>query len=366
VVTALPDNVFAIQGELGTDTDADTFVKGVCESFEYSFQAPFELGKMGQHWISISIGAAHSNNVENATSVDLLNATWHALRTARKENEICLYDQTLKQAASRRLQLEQDIRAGLSQGHFVPYFQPIVCGENGDVLGYEALARFIHPSMGMVSPGEFIPVAEETGLMLELGEQILIKSLEMMDKVVRQINAPDSLYVSVNIAPAQLAQAGLVDLVLESLAASGLKPENLRLEVTETALVENMETAFEQLKQLQSQGIKISLDDFGTGYSSLSYLRKLPIDLLKIDRSFVTRLYDNESKMAIVKTVISLAGLLGLDVIAEGVESNEEAQSLISLGAGKLQGFYYSKPVPIDEIIEKLKDTQHAEDQNGI
>lgn len=296
--------------------------------------------------LSASVGALVSTDWEALTVEEVSKGTWLAEKTARQTGQVCIYNQALHQAHQRRLTLEKELHLGLENGMVKPYFQPIVSSTGQKLVGFEALARFEHPQMGMISPGEFVPVAEQSGMMCDLGNVILRESIAGLKRLKAAQAGAAELYVSVNISVLQLMSDEFARRLIEMTDEIGFDRQYLRLEVTESLFVENMEQAVQQLAQLRAAGIGIALDDFGTGYSSLSYLRRLPIDVLKIDRSFVTRSHEDESNVAILRTVYDLARELSLEVIAEGIESREELDVLNSLGPMSLQGYYFSKPLP--------------------
>jgi EAL domain-containing protein (putative c-di-GMP-specific phosphodiesterase class I) len=228
------------------------------------------------------------------------------------------------------------------------FYQPIVSVSSNEVIAFEALIRWRHPDRGMVSPGEFIPVAEETGLIIPLGEWIL-----------RQVCAdalswPRHIRVAINLSPVQFRSSDLVQTVFSALAATHLEPGRLELEITETALLQDNETVLEKLHQLKSYGVQISMDDFGTGYSSLSYLRSFPFDKIKIDQSFVRGLGKRDDSLAIVRAAIGLGRNLGMTTTAEGVETDDQLGVLREERCDEVQGFLFSPAVPLKETHQLL------------
>jgi len=257
-----------------------------------------------------------------------------------------------------RLQLESDLRQAVENNEFTIHYQPIVALKTGRLAGFEALVRWNHPRLGIVSPADFVPVAEETGLIVPIGQWVL----EEACKKVRewQVNSPGhrALSLSVNLSARQVAQPDLLERIKGALSESTLQPHHLKLEITESVVMGNAEAAAQMFKQLRSLGVQLSIDDFGTGYSSLSYLHRFPLNYLKIDRSFVMRMTtDNDN--AIVKTIATLAQNLGMEVIAEGIETEEQYQRLKELGCEYGQGFLFSRPVDADSASRLLvKDLQ--------
>jgi EAL domain-containing protein (putative c-di-GMP-specific phosphodiesterase class I) len=248
-----------------------------------------------------------------------------------------------------RLKLETDLRHANERDQLTINYQPIVSLENCKLIGFEALVRWRHPEFGLISPKDFIPVAEETGQILTIGQAVLEAACNQARQW--QVTFPtSSFFVSVNLSVKQFNDPGLVQKIARLLEESELAPRSLKLEITETAFTDNMEAAVEVLKQLRGLGVQLSIDDFGTGYSSLSYLQHFPIDTLKIDRSFVTQMMEKEENIQIVRTIVSLAQNLGMDVVAEGVETEEQLVLLRQLDCENGQGFLFSNPLEASEL----------------
>jgi EAL domain-containing protein (putative c-di-GMP-specific phosphodiesterase class I) len=256
--------------------------------------------------------------------------------------------------AFEQLTLEHNLRKALRENEFVVYYQPLIDLMSGQITGSEALVRWKHPELGMIQPGRFIPLAEETGLILPLGDYVLRNACEQTR--TWQQKYCKSLSVSVNLSARQFQQQDLVLLVSKALDDSALQPQLLELEITESLGMKNPELTLKTLNELKSMGIRISIDDFGTGYSSLSYLKKFPIDTIKIDRSFVSDIHHDSNDAAIVLAIIALAHSLDLKVIAEGVEMKEQADYLKLHGCEKVQGFLYSQPLPAVEFEKRFLD----------
>jgi EAL domain-containing protein (putative c-di-GMP-specific phosphodiesterase class I) len=251
-----------------------------------------------------------------------------------------------------RRTLELALRKALEKGEFELFYQPVVNLDRQDVHGCEALLRWHHPERGMIPPAEFIPVAEEIGLIVALGEWVIRRACE------DAAQWPDNVCVAVNLSPTQLSSKNLVPTVLNALAASRLAAQRLELEITEAVLMQNTESTLKTLHQLRALGIRISMDDFGTGYSSLSYLRGFPFDKIKIDRCFISGLGDSSESDAIVHAVAGLAMSLSMTTTAEGVETREQLDRVRELGCTDVQGFFYSPPVPIRELAKILTKRQ--------
>ena len=247
--------------------------------------------------------------------------------------------------AVARLRLENDLRRAIEREEFRVAYQPIIDLETGRLVGFEALARWKHPERGIISPAEFIPLAEETGLIVQVGLQVLEESCRQMREWQLASPSDAGLTVSVNLSAKQLAQPDLVEQIKQVLHRTGLDPRRLKLEITESVVMENADKATHLLNRLRELGVRLSIDDFGTGYSSLSYLHQLPVDTLKIDRSFVARMGEKDENLEIVRTIITLAGNVGMSVIAEGVETERQKAQLKRLGCQFAQGYLFSPPV---------------------
>jgi EAL domain-containing protein (putative c-di-GMP-specific phosphodiesterase class I) len=247
--------------------------------------------------------------------------------------------------------IEDELRTALANGELSNVYQPIVDPANGRIAGFEALVRWYHPERGTISPADFIPIAEQNGMIVEIGHQVLREACE---EAMRWSPLPDGtdLRISVNLSPRQLGDPGLVDSVSAVLKATRLPPERLSLEITESAFADDPARALHVLRSLKELGVSLELDDFGTGYSSLTYVRMFPIDALKIDRSFVQGVSDCPEDAAIVEAVIMMGRALGVNVVAEGVESEEQSEVLQGLGCTLAQGFLFSRPVPASALPE--------------
>ena len=251
--------------------------------------------------------------------------------------------------ASERLRVENDLRRALEAGdELTAHYQPIVTLDGGAVIGVEALARWNHPERGLVSPGEFIPAAEESGAILAIGERVL--RLACAEAARWNAAGGRPLSMSVNLSPRQVASPGIAPMVAAVLAETGLDPASLTLEITEGVLVTESDATAQTLIDLKALGLRLVLDDFGTGYSSLAYLRRFPIDGLKIDRRFIAAMDTSTQDRTIVEAIIRMAAGLQIDVVAEGVETIEQAEDLVRLGCVHAQGFYYARPMPSTDV----------------
>jgi diguanylate cyclase (GGDEF)-like protein len=348
----------------------------IAQRIQEELSEPFVLDK-NSAFATASIGIALSSSGYDRPE-DILRDADIAMYRAKENGKARyeMFDHGMHARAVSRLQLESDLRQAIENKEFCVYYQPIVSLETGRLAGFEALVRWNHPRRGLVSPADFIPVAEETGLIVPIGQWVLNEACVHVRQW--QLDSPShrALSLSVNLSARQVAQPDLLDRIKEALAASKLNPHCLKLEITESVVMENAEAAVLMFKQLRSLGVQLSIDDFGTGYSSLSYLHRFPLNYLKIDRSFVTRLTtDNDN--AIVRTISTLARNLGMEVIAEGIETEEQHQQLKMLGCEYGQGFLFSRPVNNDRVPHLLaQDAQrdldpdlnldHAEDKVSV
>jgi EAL domain-containing protein (putative c-di-GMP-specific phosphodiesterase class I) len=270
---------------------------------------------------------------------------------AAGRNTIRFYDPRMQAMMAARAALERDLRLALQLDQFVLHYQPQV-QRGGRVTGVEALVRWQQPERGLVPPGEFIALAEETGLIVALGERILEMACLQLAQWATQPGM-SHLTLSVNVSPRQFQQDSFVPQVLAALARSGAPAQRLKLEITESLLIANVDEVITRMTALKAHGVGFSLDDFGTGYSSLSYLKRLPLDQLKIDQGFVRDILVDANDAAIARMVIVLAESLGLEVMAEGVETIEQQQALHAQGCHAYQGYLYSRPLPL-QAFEQL------------
>jgi EAL domain-containing protein (putative c-di-GMP-specific phosphodiesterase class I) len=242
--------------------------------------------------------------------------------------------------------MEQELRRGLPAGEFELYYQPVVNLASNEVVSFEALIRWNHPKHGLVTPAAFIPLAEEIGFIIAMGEWVIRQACATAARW------PGDLRVAVNISAAQFRNSSLLEVIVNALAASGLAPARLEIEITETVLLQNRETTLAVLHRLRALGIRIAMDDFGTGYSSLTYLQSFPFDKIKIDRSFVKDINRNTGSLNIVRAVAALANGMGMTATAEGVETHQQLAQIVAAGCTEMQGYLFSQPLPASEIKE--------------
>jgi diguanylate cyclase (GGDEF)-like protein len=335
------------------DLDSNDEAYEVAQRITDFLAAPFIIENQSI-FIGTSIGVLI--NDERYDSADIMlrdadTAMYHAKDQGKGRYEV--FDSSMQKKVQNALELEADIRDGIAKSEFLPYFQPIVDLRNEKVVGFEALARWNSDKRGFVFPNDFIPLAEEANLVTAIDFLIIEKSCLQLKKW-EAICGRNDLYVSCNLYGDHFFSATLLTDIQEILQRVGLKPSQLRVELTERALLENSDLVLENMNALKTLGVKILLDDFGTGYSSLSYLHRFPIDVLKIDRSFINNVHEHDNHQAIIKTIIDLATNLQMGTVGEGIENLADAQLLTAMACMYGQGYYYAKPMPANEAENYL------------
>lgn len=328
--------------------------KGAAQRIMSCLQAPFNLGGR-EVTVRACIGIAlMSRSLDSPDSLlkHADTAMYHA--KAQGKSRFVFFGPEMQDEANEKLELETALSRGLAEGSVTAHFQPLVDLVSGSLVGAEALARWTHPTRGMVPPSVFIPLAEETGLIEPLGWLILEEACGHA-ALIAPSYADSEWTISVNLSPRQFRSEVLLQQVDSILARTGLEPTRLKLEITENVLVADEAGTISKMKALKERGIKLALDDFGTGYSSLSYLHSFPIDTLKIDRSFIARIEDDEGARAIVQAILAMAFSLEIDVTAEGVETEAQAVMLKLMGCSVGQGFYFSKPLSAEDFVQLLE-----------
>ncbi|MGH8973575.1 MAG: putative bifunctional diguanylate cyclase/phosphodiesterase [Acidimicrobiia bacterium] len=346
------DEFVVLCEDLGSAGEAIT----VAERLREALASPFhvrgrEIGLTAS--IGIALASTSSHDTPDALLRDADAAMYRAKERGRDRVE--LFDDHMRSRALARLETESTLRRAIDQQELRVHYQPVIDLTSGRATGLEALVRWQHPERGLVPPSEFIPVAEETGLIVGLGAFVLAEACTQVARWNNRRSDEPPLTVSVNLSAHQLRAPGLRELVAEALERTSLEPRLLCLEITETALVEDAESNRTALDSLKDLGVTLAVDDFGTGYSSLLYLRRFPVDMLKIDRSFVVGLDTNAEDTAIVSGVVGLAQALGLQAVAEGVETPEQAARLRGLGCPLAQGYYWSKPLTVRQTERWFK-----------
>jgi diguanylate cyclase (GGDEF)-like protein len=326
------------------------------------FEAPFSVGDH-EIRVSVSIGVADSDLAGSRRAEDLLRDADLAMYLAKSsgKNRVFTYTVGVDRIVRERAELASDLRRALGNNELAVYYQPVVAGDGGRLVGVEALLRWNHPVKGLVAPGEFIALAEETGEIRQIGAWVLRTAAAQVVAWQHMLPGCQDLQLAVNLSPIQLRDDDLLSLITDTLIATSLRADHLTLEVTESMLLADLVRARKQLASLRSLGVSVAIDDFGTGYSSLSYLSELPADVIKIDRSFVRELETGSGPSVLVQAVVDMAKALKLGIVAEGVERKEQQELLTQLGCPQSQGFLYSPALPSAEFAD-LARSWHERD----
>jgi diguanylate cyclase (GGDEF)-like protein len=365
MVARLGGDEFAILLDGITDSSVPTTMAG---RIQEKLKAPFNLSGH-EVFTTTSIGIAMSSTGYDHPEAMLRDADT-AMYRAKAQGKACyeVFDKGMHTHAVYLLQMENDLRRALDREELRVHYQPIVSLETGQLAGFEALVRWQHPERGFISPENFISLAEDTGLIVQIGMSILKRACQQLAKWQWKSPANRQLFMSVNLSSKQLAQAALVNQIRETLEETHIDPRHLKLEITESAVMENAESAVQLLRRLKALGVQLSIDDFGTGYSSLGYLQRFPVDILKIDRSFIGHIGEAAENIEIVRTIISLAENMGMEVVAEGIETLSQLSQLRRLNCRFGQGYLFSRPVDaasIDAWISNKPDWQSELFPNG-
>ena len=358
-IARMGNDEFAI---LLSNIDRLNHATNVAERIYHQLGVPFNLEGY-EVFLEVSIGIAVGND-EYSKPEHLLRDVELAVSDAKRQSKFSyrIFEPSMRGKALTLLQLENDLRKALKNDEFILYYQPIVYLKNNTIQGFEALVRWRHPKRGIVSPEKFISLAESTGLIVPLGFWVLKEACQQMYAWVVQYDSLRNWKISVNISSKQLELPNFVAQVKEVLKETNLNPHNLKLEITESSLVEDTQHTILVIRELKALGVEFSLDDFGTGYSSLSYLHSFPFDTIKIDRSFVSSFGDNDEKIGIVRAIVSLANNLGMNTIAEGIETDNQLAQLKALNCKYGQGYYLSKPLD-KQIVETVIATEVSKPQ---
>lgn len=343
------DEFLLLLPQAGTEDAAEKFARRLLTAIEQPFQ-------IGEHELFVTASLGISLFPDHGSTADSLtqcaDVAMYAVKN-RNRRGYQLYQPSIDSDASHKLRLTTDLHHALGSGQLSVHYQPQVESQTLQIRGMEALVRWQHPKLGLLSPGEFLPIAEDAGLMPQIGEWVLRRSCEDLQRW-RAAGIPD-IRIAVNFSAVQVEQPEFVEVVLRTLSEFGIPPHLLEVEVTEDGIMKDMQSVVEKFTLLAQQGIRIAIDDFGTGYSSLSYLRSLPIHTLKIDRSFMQDVRDadgssNATQNSIVSAIVHMANGLSLNAIAEGVETESQLDLLRTLGCGEMQGYLFSKPVHADAM----------------
>lgn len=318
--------------------------------------APFKLSEL-EIKVDCAIGLALMQNDQDPE--ELFRNAQFAVKQAKQAGRPQVYEARQASEARRRFSIETELRRALDRDQLKLFYQPLIDLRSGEVAGFEALARWSHEDRGEISPSEFIPVAEESGLILALGRWAMDKAAQTLSEWDRRTGEQLPLYVGVNLSAIQVARDDIAGVVSSALRSSGLAGERLTLELTESSIVQDPGRATRVFDALKALDATVAMDDFGTGYSSLAYLQRLPIDVLKIDRSFVSAMMVDPDSVAIVRAVLSLAEALGMSTTAEGIETRELATTLATLGCASGQGFYFAKPLEAEAALEYWRSRRH-------
>ena len=350
------------------DIEASNYAVGIAERLQIALRKPFRIsGK--EVYAPASFGVVlNTHDYEHPEAIirDADAAMYHAKESGR--SQVKVFDRTLHEKALHLLQQETDLRKAIHKSQFQNHYQPIVRLNTSSLVGFEALIRWPHPELGMVYPGAFIPTAEETGLIIPITRDTVEQACRDLKDWQDILGGRLDLTVSVNISSRHFLQASLLNDLKDALEASSLPPHLLKLEITETALMVDSEETMRLAQRLKDFGIRLVIDDFGTGYSSLSYLQRLPIDTLKIDRSFISKILEHpEGNRNIVEAIVSLAHKLGMTVVAEGIETPEQHAILLSMACELGQGYLFAPPLPksqADLLVERL--ARYAGENHGV
>jgi diguanylate cyclase (GGDEF)-like protein/PAS domain S-box-containing protein len=351
--------VVALESLSGVEQDAAAQAELIAEKIRAELVQPYRL-KGIEHQSSPSIGVClfrgHQNSLDEVLKqADL--AMYQAKSSGR--NMVCFFDPEMQAEMEQRAELEKDLRASIRLNQLVLYYQMQV-DDSGRIIGAEALIRWQHPRRGIVPPAEFIPLAEEIGMIIPIGDWVIEQACAQlkrweMEPAMRKIS------LSVNVSPRQLSQPWFVEQVKEAIEKTGIRASRLKLELTESFVLDDVEEAIEKMQELRDIGIRFAMDDFGTGYSSLAYLKRLPLEQLKIDQSFVRDIASDKSNAVMVRTIISIANNFGLEVVAEGVESDDQLAFLRQYGCNKFQGYLFGRPVPPEQFERLCRTLEEQE-----
>jgi diguanylate cyclase (GGDEF)-like protein/PAS domain S-box-containing protein len=360
------DEFAVLLSDIGSDTQATTRrAQGIAEKIRQVLSHPLRI-RDHELYITPSIGITlFPMQQEDADAVLRHGDTAMYQAKAAGRNAIRFFLPGMQVEADERLALEKDLRLAVANDQLKLFFQPQI-DATGAVCGAEGLLRWEHPQHGMITPDRFIPVAEETGLILPIGDWVLRTACRLITRWSASELGASLRHIAVNVSPWQFRQPDFPWQVERILAETGADPRRLGLELTEGVVIDNVADTAEKMASFKSLGVKISIDDFGTGYSSLAYLKKLPLDILKIDRSFVEEVTEDESNAAIVETIIAIADHLGLEVIAEGVETRAQLEFLQEKGCGRYQGYYFSRPLPVEQFERYLAEQISNREATGV
>ena len=350
------DEFIILMSEIGDEAiEAMDNVMYLADEILHLFDDPFVVSGHKLH-VSVSIGIALFPLVESSPD-QLLQKSDVAMYEAKQagRNTIKVFQPEMQKTVDNRRATEKGLRRALAEDELALYYQPLV-DDSEQITGLEALLRWKHPAKGVIAPDEFIEVAEKTGLIIQIGDWVLAAAC----KHLLEINTNNDLTMCINVSPRQFAETSFVDKVKKTITETGVNPGNIQLEITEGMVLSDIEAAIEKMQKLKSFGVGFSIDDFGTGYSSLAYLKRLPVDILKIDKSFVVDIDKDENDAVIVETIIAMASHLNIDVVAEGVESEQTRDYLKSRGCTRFQGYLFARPMSFRRLRNHLGDVKNT------
>jgi diguanylate cyclase (GGDEF)-like protein/PAS domain S-box-containing protein len=339
------------------DTAGTSEAIRVAQRITEDLREPFTVDDF-QVSVSTSIGITLGTAQANDDPEGMLREADSAMYRAKEQGpgRYAVFDPTMQARAQERLELEAELRRALEQGEFVLYYQPEVSLHDGKMVGFEALLRWQHPERGLLKPSAFVPLAEDTDLIAPIGRWVLEEACQQAKRWEEERPLASPMTMEINLSSKQLRRQGLVRTVEEALARADLEAHTLALDMTETVLIRTSEDNTQALDALKEMGVRLGLDDFGTGYSSLSYLKRLPVDRVKVDKSFVKGLGENATDTALVRMIIDLCHTLGVEVLAEGIETSEQATLLKDMGCDLGQGYYFARPLLSEELAQRLPE----------
>ncbi len=345
----LAGDKFAVYRSFDDWTELDALVQRLREAL----LQPLKIDDMELRAVSAGIGIASNANTNSpeTLSQNAGTALSHAKQSGR--SGLSVFNQSMQEEAGNRLSILNDLSTAIEQGQLSNHYQPIHDARNGDIVGVEALVRWQHPEKGSISPGEFIPLSEQAGLIGKLGRVVMLQALDDFSHWRREGLFKGTRFLNINVSPLQLLDPGFSEELEQAARQRDLEPELVVIEITETAMMQSEQVSLQVLEKLSLRGFRVAIDDFGSGYSSLNYLHKLPVRVLKIDRLLVEQI-DNKDQVTLIKPIVEIARSLGLEVIAEGVENREQRDQLKLMGADFLQGFHLSRPMPSADLIARF------------
>ena len=356
------DEFIILLSEVGDGPDeAMDHVMKLAEKILHLFDNPFYIDGHELH-VTVSIGIALFPLIESSTE-QLLQKSDVAMYEAKKagRNTIRLFLPEMQRTVDSRRLTEKGLHRALAEDELELYYQPQVDADD-NIIGLEALLRWNHPVKGVIAPDEFIEIAEKTGLIIQIGDWVLSTACKHLSR----ISANSELMMCINVSPRQFGESSFVDKLNNVISETGVNPENIQLEFTEGMVLTDIETSIDKMQKLKSVGVGLSIDDFGTGYSSLAYLKRLPVDILKIDRSFILDIDKDEDDAVIVDAIIAMARHMQIDIVAEGVETKQALDFLLSRGCRKFQGYIFGRPMPFNKLLSQFSEIKKSSHRTNV